>query len=464
MSKKYAWNIIRSGSRNRSACGKIDEEIMKPRPVARTFGAEYFYSFHSCSTAILTFFTRMKKLFLALLAASPLAGSAQNLTQADFTGVLVPQYLSSGNNSGSASSATVFPGPRLSVVFRATLTKLTPSTLYRYFVQAAAQSEFGNAASGAGVLLLINPGATTATTTYLTVSTGSLSTAGSYATFTTDATGSYTGWFALVNSNNATRFQVPGTVLFPTITLATDAAPATIVRRALNQSMTLLGFTSGAGTNNGTLLTGSSSATPKNLVFTYDNAAGTGRPLSGALVENSGAITGTSQTGTNAYTYNTTNGSYTAVVPNTLANGIRRVEERSVLTGAVLNCTNDADGVWASGANTVNPVGGTTALVLTATDTPLNAGCSTATAVAPNHAMPGLSISPNPASDRISIFLPKAGAATVALRELTGRVVLAPAALATDNQLRLPAGLAAGVYLLEVSQGTVTAVRRVVKN
>ena len=89
---------------------------------------------------------------------------------------------------------------------------------------------------------------------------------------------------------------------------------------------------------------------------------------------------------------------------------------------------------------------------------------ATATAVAPNHAMPGLSISPNPASDRISIFLPKAGAATVALRELTGRVVLAPAALAADNQLRLPAGLAAGVYLLEVSQGTVTAVRRVVKN
>lgn len=403
----------------------------------------------------------MKKLFLALLTSLPLAGSAQALTQADFTGVVVPQYLSSGNNSGAAT----FSGPRLAVVFRATVSNLTASTAYRYYVQAAAQSEFGAAASGAGVLLLINPGATTAATTYVSASTGSLSTAGQYASFTTDATGSYTGWFALVNSNNATRFQVPGTVLFPTITLATDAAPATVVaRRALNQSMTLLGFMSGAGANNGTLLTGSSSATPKNLVLTYDNTAGNGRPLSGALVENSGVTTGTTQTGTNGYTYNTANGSYTAVVPNTLANGIRRVEERSVVTGAVLNCNNDVDGVWASGANTVNPVGGTTALVLTATDTPLNVGCSTVTATLPNNAMPGLAISPNPASDRFSIVLPQAGAATVALRDLTGRLVLAPAALAADNQLRLPASLATGVYLLEVRQGAVTAVRRVQKN
>lgn len=410
------------------------------------------------------FLKRMKKLLLTLLAALPFVGQAQNLTQADFTGVLVPQYLSSGNNSGAASGATVFPGPRLAVVFRATLTNLTANTLYRYYVQAATASEFTNPQSGAGVLLFINPGATTAATTYTTVSTGSLTTAGSYATFTTDATGNYTGWFALVNSNNAARFQTPGTVLFPTITLATDAVPATITRRALNQSMTLLAFANSAGANNGTLLTGSSSATPKNLVFTYDNATGTGRPLSGALVENTGVATGTTQTGANAYTYNTANGSYTTVIPNTLASGIRRVEERSVVTGSVLNCATDADGTWASGAATVNPAGGTTAVVLTATDTPLNAGCAVVAATRANTAMPGLSISPNPATTRLTIDLPKAGAATVALRDLTGRLVVAPAALAANREVSLPAGLAAGVYMLEVSQGSVTAVRRIQKN
>ncbi len=52
----------------------------------------------------------------------------------------------------------------------------------------------------------------------------------------------------------------------------------------------------------------------------------------------------------------------------------------------------------------------------------------------------------------------------MALRDLTGRLVLALAALAADQHLLLPANLAAGVYLLEVRQGEVSAVRRVQKN
>jgi hypothetical protein len=80
-----------------------------------------------------------------------------------------------------------------------------------------------------------------------------------------------------------------------------------------------------------------------------------------------------------------------------------------------------------------------------------------------SQALPGLSVFPNPTADRITVALPTAGAATVALRDLTGRVVLAPAALAADQQLRLPSNLASGVYLLEVRQGGINAVRRVEK-
>ena len=98
-----------------------------------------------------------------------------------------------------------------------------------------------------------------------------------------------------------------------------------------------------------------------------------------------------------------------------------------------------------------------------ATDTILNAGCSIITATLSNNAKSGLVVSPNPASDHFSIVLPQAGATTVALRDLTGRVVLAPAALAADNKLCLPASLATGVYLLEVRQGAVTVVCRVQK-
>lgn len=84
-------------------------------------------------------------------------------------------------------------------------------------------------------------------------------------------------------------------------------------------------------------------------------------------------------------------------------------------------------------------------------------------ATQPTRALPGLAVFPNPTADRFTVALPTAGAATVALRDLTGRTVLAPAALPADQQLRLPAALAAGVYLLEVRQGGVTAVRRVEK-
>ncbi|MFC7668372.1 hypothetical protein ACFQT0_14035 [Hymenobacter humi] len=315
----------------------------------------------------------MKKLLLTFLSVMPLAGWGQNLAQSDFTGVLVPQYISNGNNSNAAVGASNYPGPRLALVFRATVSNLTANTAYRYYVQAASQTDIGTTASGAGVLLMVNPAATTAATTYVTASTGSLSAAGQYGSFTTDANGAYTGWFALVNSNNA-RFQTPGTALFPSITLATDAVPGTIVaRRALNQSVTVLGFVNAAGAANGTLLTGSSSATPKNLVFTYDNVAGTGRPLSVGLVESVGVATGTvsSTAGPTVYAYSTAAGAYTAVVPNALANGVRRVEQRSIVDNSIVGCASDADGTWPSGANTVNPTGGAgAALVLTATDTP----------------------------------------------------------------------------------------------
>ena len=79
-------------------------------------------------------------------------------------------------------------------------------------------------------------------------------------------------------------------------------------------------------------------------------------------------------------------------------------------------------------------------------------------------ALPGLTVFPNPASNRVTVALPTAAPATVALRDLAGRVVLAPAALGADQQLELPAALAPGIYLLEVRQGDATAIRRLEKN
>ncbi|GAA4046723.1 hypothetical protein GCM10022409_35980 [Hymenobacter glaciei] len=574
----------------------------------------------------------------------PLVGRAQNLTQTGFTGVLVPQYASSG-------TAT-----RLPVMYRATVSGLTSNTLYRYYTQAAISADLGTAVTGAGNPLLITPGATPAATTYAYTSSASLSVAGGYATFTTNASGSYTGWFGYVNTGN-TRFTA-GNVLYMAIVLATDAAPATVEKRlALDQTLTVLALGTGTTANDATGLRGSSSATPKNLVAVYGSEAGTGRPLGLTVVE-AIAPTGSALTGVPAY-YTTNAGDWNTLIPNVLATGVRRIEQRSVVDGTVVGCATDADGVWPSGANTVNPTTGTAAVSLTATDAALST-CSTATAtltatpatlvaftttagtpsaaqiitvggsaltasavvtapagyevsLAPTsgfgvsaavpqtggtaaatpvyvrmtgtaagvytgnvavtstgaptqnvavsgtvtavvvaaptitsftpttggpgtpvtitgtnltgamavrigtfnvpvftvvnattitltvpsgtgsvnglvsvttpggtavstatfnlvsatlaaNALPGLTVYPNPATERLTVALPTSAPATVALRDLAGRLVLAPVTLGANQQLLLPASLARGLYLLEVQQGGVLAVRRIARN
>ena len=582
------------------------------------------------------------RLLVATLLLLPLFSRAQNLTQAGFTAVLVPQYAGSG-------TATRQP-----VMYRATVSGLTANTLYRYYTQAAISTDLGTTAAGAGNPLLITPGATPAATTYAYTSSASLSVAGGYATFTTNATGSYTGWFGYVNTGNA-RFTA-GNTLYMTIVLATDAAPATVEKRlALDQTLTVLALGTGTTATDATGLRGSSSATPKNLVAVYGNETGTGRPLGLTVVE---AVTpsGSAITGVPAY-YSTNAGDWNTLIPNVLPTGVRRIEQRSVVDASVVGCASDADGVWPSGVNTVNPTGGTTALALTATDAPLNTSAcgnanapaivvtpatlvafsttvgspsatqtltvsgsglsaavvvtapagyevslnattgfgvfvtvpqtggiaaatpvyvrltgATAGAFAGNvalastgattvnvpvtgtvtavpaptptitsftptaggagtivtvtgtnltgaasvrvgsftitnftvvsatsltfvvpagtvsgvisvttpggtatsltafnptsatlaaNALPGLLVFPNPATDRLTLTLPSAAPATVALRDLAGRVVLTPAPLAADHQLRLPAGLARGIYLLEVQQSGTLAVRRI---
>jgi len=80
-----------------------------------------------------------------------------------------------------------------------------------------------------------------------------------------------------------------------------------------------------------------------------------------------------------------------------------------------------------------------------------------------SQALPELAVYPNPATDYLRVTLPQGGPLTVSLRDLLGREVLAPVVLAAQQPLRLPASLAAGIYLLEVRQGTTTAVRRIEK-
>lgn len=286
-------------------------------------------------------------------------GTSSNLTQINFTALAAPLYMGSG-------TATRTP-----TLYYARVSNLAPNTTYRYFTQAAASTDIGTSAAGAGNPVLFDY--TVSPVTYTYTSSASLATAGGYGKFTTDANGNFQGTFGFVNTGNA-RFTAGNTV-FPSITLAADPATTAQFRFALDQSITSLAFNSAAGANNGTFIQGASLATAGNLVALWDNVTATGRPLAMTLAENP-TFAGSVVWGTSFVTgYSTTTGSWNTIIPNTNSNGVRLIQQFDMITGDVIGCDSDEDGVWPTGnVNTVNPAGGTTALQISVSDAPLNGG------------------------------------------------------------------------------------------
>lgn len=276
---------------------------------------------------------------------------SQNIIQQNFTGLIVPQVMAGGNST------------RLPVMFRATVSGLSASTTYRYFITGATSADFGTSNS-AGNPMMVN-----FTTGAYTYSTGaSLSSTGNHGTFQTDATGSFTGWFGFVGTGNA-RFNA-GTLLFPVISLGTGTTIQ--LRFALDQSIQVLQFATASGTNNGTGIRSTSLAIPGNIILLYDNTSGTGRPLSTVYSESEG-ITVASVVPFYSTSVDGVNGAWGTIIPNINPAGVRNITQRSVLTGNIVGCAISSTGVWPTGnINTVNPSGGATPLVINGSDAPLN--------------------------------------------------------------------------------------------
>jgi hypothetical protein len=282
---------------------------------------------------------------------------AQSLTQTNAflpDPAFYPQYIGSGTST------------RIPCMFRATLTNLAANTTYRYYVQVGTNSDLGVNQSGAANSMLVNSAGTT-----FTYTTGpGLTTAGNYETFTTDAAGTYTGWFGFVHSGNA-RFTA-GAILFPTITIGNTSG--TVLFRyappAASGTFTCLGFSASAGASNGTGIRGTnSSATAKNFVVLHDTVSGTGRPLAVTFVESdaNNLASGAAFYGaTGAGPVDGIAGAWGTIVPNTLANGVRRIAQYNN-AGALVGGNTSTDGRWPAtiGTITANPAGGTTAIDIT---------------------------------------------------------------------------------------------------
>ncbi len=294
----------------------------------------------------------------------PAMDVTQPLVVADaptLTEIIMPQYIQglNGTNINRIPFASFLK-----------LDYLMPGATYRYYTTVVLGSE-ALTSNGAGVPIFASPAGFTKTTT------PNMLTPGGYGTFTTDATGSYSGWFVLEPTGNATRF-IPGNDLFLRVHL-NDGADGSLVatRLTTTNSAKVLELVASTGANNGTGLRGLSSATDKNFVVLYDNENGTGRPLSASFVESDGMTATLSYSPFYINSVDSISGAYGVVVPNSNANGVRRIEQRSITNGLLVGCpATDADGIWPSGANTVNPNAGATAIFITNTDADLSNSCS----------------------------------------------------------------------------------------
>ena len=274
------------------------------------------------------------------------------------TEILLPQYIQGLN--GTNNNRTPY-------VFRVKIENLLPSATYRFINQIIISAD-GATTSGAGNPIFINPDSTFTRST-----STSFTTVGQYSEFTTDANGTYVGWFISEPTGNATRF-IPGKYVFMRIRMNDGAGGTTAVNWATTQdSVKVINYGTTADPNSGTGIYGRSYAEPKDFIFLYDNVDGTGRPIAGSIVE----VDGLSLKPVTSFVpfyrnlVDTVNGAWGTIIPNELPNGVRRIERRVFGTGEIFTVVNtSADGIWPSGANTVNPLGGLTPIEITITDGP----------------------------------------------------------------------------------------------
>lgn len=271
------------------------------------------------------------------------------------TEIILPKYIQGLNGTNNN---------RVPFVFRAKIDGLNANSTYRYINQVVTSTD-GATTNGAGNCIFVNPDFS------FTRSSGpSFSTLGNYGEFTTDDSGSFTGWFITEPTGN-NRF-VPGNFVFMRLRLNDGAGGTTAVTYlTLPDSIRVIDFGTSSSDSLGTAIFGRSLADSKDFVLLYDNADGTGRPVAGTIIENDGL--NLSSVTSYALFYRDSvdgnDGSWGTIIPNVLSSGIQRIERRLLADGSIYSVVaTDLDGIWPSGANTVNPASGLNPITITSSD------------------------------------------------------------------------------------------------
>jgi hypothetical protein len=274
------------------------------------------------------------------------------------TDVFLPQYM---QGVGALSTTQE---RRVPFVCRLTVGGLAANKTYRYYNKFINDPANTSLAGEGGFIIVTQSGA------FIRTTAPGFTIAGRFGTFTTDASGSYTGWFA-AEPNTATMFA-PGNQVYVRLTL-NDGNDGTVIDKFVtcNTPITTVNF--GATAADGTALrsTAAAQGVAKNFVMLYDNTAGTGRPITGTFVEADGTANTTAAFYAPFYAndVNEKDKNWGTIIPNNLAGGVRRIVQYALSDASQVGFKTSADGTWAqSGGGTLataNATGGlTTVLVL----------------------------------------------------------------------------------------------------
>jgi hypothetical protein len=258
------------------------------------------------------------------------------------TAEIVPQFI-----QGVAPSNNT----RLPYAYWISLGNLIPNSTYRYINQVVSSTD-GPTTNGAGNVIFVNANGDFARTT-----SPSFTDPLAYGTFTTSASGTFSGWFMTEATGNV-RFT-PGNDVYFRIRL-NDGNDGTLPVNWLTttNSARVIDFGDNFLPNEGTAIRATSGDDPKSMVMLYDNSAGSGRPIYATSIENTGidfsVITSYAPFYSNLVSG--VPGSWGGIIPNLNSLGIRLIKIQHPFTG-ISKQYQSADGVWGT-VDTRNPDGG----------------------------------------------------------------------------------------------------------
>ena len=292
----------------------------------------------------------------------------------------------------------------------------------------------------------------------------------SYSTFTTDGKGVYRGWFMnellAATSNDQLSMQTQlnqgGTETEITMPLANANLTGLSVPGSL-----LLGTQSFRGTGLVGILPIMIDTLPtrRKIAVLYDTEDSTALPLTGAIIEPDG-LDATGKPQFYIDSVQSVNGRFGTIIPNSLPNGIRRIEIYD-LQGRLRASAISPNGSW-NGISSINPSAGATPLTLVFSGFRVNALSEETSPILPPTAFRLGQNYPNPfnPTTTIPIQVPRTERVVLKVYDVLGREVATLVnEILAQNEYLIPfnaGALSSGVYFYRVQAGEFVETKKMI--